>query len=113
MEMESENKPIVLPEFKYYKGENENKCPYPKDDTRSKFWWGELMFSRLCNLEEQFKRYEKDVVEWRKYLLENKPNQAARFLKENSNYQLCIALYISLLWGKWCPYDDQEWIVEY
>ena len=111
--MEENYKPIVLPEFKYYNGEDEEKCPYQKDDIRSKFWWGELMFSRLCNLEEQFKRYENDVVEWRKYLLEHKPNQAARFLKQNSDRQLCIALYIALLWGKWCPYDDQEWIVEY
>lgn len=97
--------------FKYYNGEDES--PYPRDDVRSRFWWGEMMFSRIPNLEEQFKEYEKDVVRWRKYLLEHKPNQAARFLKENSNRQLCIALYIAFLWGKWCPYDDQEWLVEY
>ena len=53
MEMESENKPIVLPEFKYYKGEEED--PFPEDDIRRKFWWGEMMFSRIPNLEEQFK----------------------------------------------------------
>ncbi len=111
MKMESENKPIVLPEFKYYKGEEED--PFPEDDIRRKFWWGEMMFSRLHNLEEQFKGYEKDVVRWRKYLLEHKPNHAVRFLRENSNRQLCIALFIALLWGRWCPYDNQEWIVEY
>lgn len=111
MEMESENKPTVLPEFKYYKGEE--VCPFPENDIRRYFWWGEMMFSRLHNLEEQFKRYEKDVVEWRNHLLKHKPSQSARFLKENSTRQLCIALYITLLWGKWHPYDDQEWIVEY
>lgn len=111
MEMESENKPIVLPEFKYYKGEEED--PFPEDDIRRKFWWGEMMFSRLPNLEEQFKGFENDVLRWRKWLKKNKPNQSARFLKENSTRQLCIALYIALLWDKWCPYDDQEWIVEY
>lgn len=47
MKMELENKPIVLPEFKYYKGEEED--PFPEDDIRRKFWWGELMFSRLDN----------------------------------------------------------------
>ena len=57
MEMELENKAIVLPEFKYYKGEE--KDPFPEDDIRRKFWWGEQMFSRLDNLEEQFKRFEK------------------------------------------------------
>ena len=60
MEMELENKAIVLPEFKYYKGEE--KDPFPEDDIRRKFWWGEQMFSRLDNLEEQFKRFEKDVA---------------------------------------------------
>ena len=109
--MEEENKPIVLPEFKYYKGEEED--PFPKNDIRRNFWWGEMMFSHLHDLEEQFRGYEEEVVRWRKYLLEHKPNQAAHFLRENSNRQLCIALYISLLWGKWCPYDDQEWIVKY
>lgn len=59
MKMESENKPIVLPEFKYYKGEEED--PFPEDDIRRKFWWGEMMFSRLHNLEEQFKGYEKKM----------------------------------------------------
>ena len=111
MEIESENNSIVLPEFKYYKGEEED--PFPEDDIRRKFWWGEMMFSRLYDIEEQFKGYEKEVVEWRKFLLKHKPNQAARFLRENSNRQLCIALYIALLWKKWCPYDDQEWLVEY
>jgi hypothetical protein len=111
MEMELENKAIVLPEFKYYKGEE--KDPFPEDDIRRKFWWGEQMFSRLDNLEEQFKRFEKKVPRWRKWLKKHKANQSARFLKENTTCQLCIALYIALLWGKWCPYDDQEWIVEY
>lgn len=111
MEMESVNKPIVLPEFKYYNGEEIN--PFPEEDIRSAFWWGEMMFSGLHDLEEQFKRYEIYVVKWRNHLLKYKPNQSARFLKENSTRQLCIALFIAFLWGKWCPYDDQKWIVEY
>ena len=111
MEMESENKPIVLPEFKYYKGEEEN--PFPEDDIRRNFWWGEMMFSQLPDLEAKFEEYEKDALEWREWLLEHKPNQAAHLLNTNSTRQLCIAYYIVLLFGKWSPYDDQEWILEY
>ena len=113
MEKESEYKPIVLPEFKYYNGEDDDKCPYSRDDVRSNFWWGERMFSSLEDHEKQFKRYEKNVIEWREELLKHMPNQAARFLKENTTRQLCIALYIDLLYGKWCPYDDLEWIFKY
>jgi len=28
--------------YKYYNGED--MSPYPKNDIRSKFWWGEMMF---------------------------------------------------------------------
>ena len=27
--------------------------------------------------------------------------------------QFGVVTYISSLNGKWCPYDDQEWIIEY
>ena len=30
--------------FKYYDGEEES--PFPKDDVRSRFWWGEMMYSK-------------------------------------------------------------------
>lgn len=111
MERESEDKSIILPEFKYYKGEKVN--PFLENDIRRIFWWGEMMFSRLPNIEEQFTEYEEDVIRWRKSLLDYKSEQAARLLNENSNRQLCIALYIALLWGKWRPYDDHERITEY
>lgn len=104
---------IVLPEFKYYNGEDNDKCPYSSDDVRSHFWWGEMMFSQLRDLDVKFEEYEKDVLEWRKWLLEHKPNQAAHLLNTNSTRQLCIAYYIVLLFGKWWPHDDQEWIFEY
>ena len=33
------NKPMT---YKYYNGEDIS--PYPENDIRSKFWWGEMMF---------------------------------------------------------------------
>lgn len=97
--------------YKYYKGEE--KSPFPEDDVRSKFWWGERMFSRLPNPEKTLHGYEEDAAEWKKRLMEQQPNQAANLLKNNTDQQLCIAFYTILLFGKFDPYDNQEWIFEY
>jgi hypothetical protein len=99
------------PTLKYYHREDEN--PFPPDDIRNKFWHGEMMFSNLDNQEKVLREYKKSVSEWKVWLNEHKQNQAARFLKENTTEQLCVAMYITLLWGKWCPNDEQEWIFEY
>lgn len=109
-----EYRPRVLPEFKYYKGEGRefSDCPFEREDVRSRFWWGERMFAGL-DTENTFKGYAADVVEWRKWLKEHKPNQAARLLRENTDRQLAVALYIVLLYGKWCPYDSDEFIFDY
>ena len=53
---------IVLPEFKYYNGEDNDKCPYSSDDVRSHFWWGEMMFSQLRDLDVKFEEYEKTKI---------------------------------------------------
>lgn len=87
-------------------------CPFEREDVRSRFWWGESMFAGL-DTEKTFKGYAADVVEWRKWLKEHKPNQAARFLRENTDRQLAVALYIVLLYGQWCPYDSDEFIFDY
>ncbi|MDO4979858.1 MAG: hypothetical protein Q4E58_02995 [Prevotellaceae bacterium] len=113
--MEEEYKLNIIPEFKYFKGDELEfaDCPFDETDYRSKFWWGERMLYRCTNHEELLKEYEKSIVDWCKWLLEHKPNQAARFIKLNTTRQLCVAFYIALLWGKWNPYDNQEWILEY
>ena len=111
--MEEDYKPKVLPEFKYYKGEGTiDDNPYPHEDVRSRFWHGECMFANL-DTEKTIKGYAADVVEWRKWLKEHKPSQSARFLRENTDRQLAFALYIVTLWGKWCPYDSEDFIFDY
>ena len=112
--MNNKYRPKVLPEFKYYKGEGTiDDNPYPHEDVRFLFWHGECMFANL-DTEETIKGYAADVVEWRKWLKEHVPNQSARFLRENTDRQLAIALYIVLLWGKWCPYDfSEDFIFDY
>lgn len=119
--MEEDNKPKVLPEFKYYKGEGTiDDNPYPHEDVRFRFWHGECMFSGLLrdcesekDINDQIQHWAEDVPSWRAWLKEHKPNQSTRFLRENNDRQLAIALYIVLLWGKWCPYGSDDFIFEY
>lgn len=99
------------PTLKYYHRENDN--PFPPDDVRNKFWYGEKMFLDLNDKEILLRDYKKDVDEWIVWLKENMPNQSVRFLKENTTEQLCMALYIAHIWGKGCPYDDHSWIIDY
>lgn len=99
------------PTLKYYHREEEN--PFPSNDIRNRFWHGEMIFSQLENKAKVLREYKEKVDEWIVWLNEHKPNQAARLLKENTTEQLCIAIYIALLWGKWLPYDDLEWILDY
>ena len=107
--------------FKYYKGVGTiHDNPFPSEDVRSRFWHGECMFCntlRGCKdekeVDDKIKPFAKDVPRWRSWLKKHKPNQSARFLRENTDRQLAIAIYIVTLWGKWCPYDSDDFILEY
>ena len=46
---------------------------------------------------------------WLKNANEQIKNFAARLTPE----QFGVVAYISALFGKWCPYDDQLWLVKY
>lgn len=111
--MSNEYLPPVLKEFKYYNGEEENNSPYPADDVRTRYWWGERMFAGIDEYERLFTEYMKDIKNWKRWLKENKQNQSAHLIETNSERQLCVAYYIVLLYSKWCPYDDSDFIFEY
>ena len=111
--MSNEYIPPVLPEFKYYQGEGENNLPFPRNDVRARYWRGERMFAGIHDNERLFTDYMPDVVKWKEWLREHVPNQSARLLKSNNDRQLCVAFYIVLLYGKWCPYDSDEFILDY
>ena len=90
--------------FKYYNGEEEN--PFPKDDVRSRFWWGEKMFVKQ----------ELSVDNWRKegqMWLQESNEQIKQLASKYSPEQFGLITYISCLYGKWWPYDDPVWILEY
>lgn len=94
--------------YKYYnrEGWESNDCPYAQDDVRSKFWWGEMMFIRHHLSAGEWKEYGKN---WLKTANEQIKQLASKYTPE----QFGVITYISALFGKWCPYDDQEWILEY
>lgn len=115
--MEESNRRKVLPDFKYYKGEDIHDNPYPYGDVRGRYWYGEMMFSGIVenngNEDETIQEWGRDVPRWREWLKEHKPNQSERFLRENTERQLAIAAYIVALFAKWCPYDSEDFIYDY
>ena len=90
--------------YKYYNREDEN--PYPADDIRNKFWDGEMKFVIGHQSVGYWKEYGKN---WLKTANEQIRQLATKYTPE----QFGVIAYISALFGKMCPYDNQEWIVKY
>lgn len=90
--------------YKYYHREDEN--PFPENDVRNIFWQGEMMFvtthQKVGEWKEEGKEFLKDANVRIQVL-------ASKLTPE----QFGVVTYISALYGKWLPYDDQSWIVEY
>lgn len=94
--------------FKYYNREEEN--PYPREDIRSKFWHGEMMFVKTVATGPNPGEWKEEGKEW----LKNRANEQIKQLASKyTPEQFGLITYISALYGKWCPYDDQSWIVDY
>lgn len=92
------------PTPKYYHREDEN--PFPENDVRNKFWYGEMMFVTTHQNVGFWKEYGNS---WIKEANEQIKQLASKYTPE----QFGVIAYISALFGKWCPYDNQEWIVNY
>jgi len=90
--------------FKYYNREEEN--PFPHEDIRSHFWHGEMMFVTTHQNVGYWKEYG------RSWLIEAN-EQIKQLASKYTPEQFGVIAYISALFGKWCPYDDQSWIAEY
>lgn len=90
--------------YKYYNREDEN--PYSKDDIRNKFWEGEMMFVTTHQKVGEWKEAGKSCL---KCANEQVRSLAARLTPE----QFGVVIYISTLFGKWCPYEEQSWLIEY
>lgn len=92
------------PTPKYYHREDEN--PFSENDVRNKFWYGEMMFVTTHQNVGFWKEYGNS---WIKEANEQIKQLASKYTPE----QFGVIAYISALFGKWCPYDNQEWIVNY
>ena len=90
--------------FKYYNREDEN--PFSENDVRNKFWYGEMMF---VTTHQNNGFWKNEGKEWFKTANDDIKELAKKYTPE----QFGVLTYISALFGKWCPYDDQAWIVEY
>ena len=90
--------------YKYYNREEES--PFSKEDIRDKFWYGEMMF---VTTHQSVGKWKEDGKEWLKTANEQIKQLGSRYTPE----QFGVISYISALFGKWCPYDDQLWILEY
>lgn len=92
------------PSYKYYNREDEN--PFSKNDVRNMFWYGEMMF--VTN--------HKKVGEWKekgKELLKKASEEIRVLASKLTPEQFGVVTYISALFGKWCPYDNQTWLIDY
>lgn len=90
--------------FKYYEREEQN--PFLHDDIRSDFWHGEMMF---VTTNQDFGKWKDNGKMWLKNTSEQIRNLADRLTPE----QFGVITYISCLFGKWLPYDNQEWLIDY
>lgn len=94
---------------KYYKGED--KTPFDHEDYRDHFWWGEKMFNQ--HLEDRSEEWSKMWTEEGKKWLQNANDKIKNLASKYSDEQFGVITYISGLFGKHCPYDDQSWIIKY
>lgn len=90
--------------FKYY--DREDKSPFPQNDIRTLFWEGERMF--ITN-HQSVGYWKERGKEWLKTANEQIKQLANKYTPE----QFGVITYIPLQNGRHCPYDDQNWILEY
>ncbi len=93
--------------YKYYN--REDVSPFPENDIRTKFWEGEKMYVNNIAAQGKEKWWKHEGQMWLKNADEDIKKLASRLTPE----QFGVLTYISALFSKWCPYDDQSWIVEY
>lgn len=92
------------PNFKYYNRETES--PFPHEDVRDKFWYGEKMFVTS----------HQSVGYWKgqgKQCLQCANDRIRQYASQFTPEQFGVIIYIETLFGKWCPYDNLDWIFEY
>jgi hypothetical protein len=85
------------------------ECPKEyRGSVKEKFWHGEKMFyGDIIDNHIQWIESAKET------LLNRKDSKLYFYAKELGLENFSIAYYIETLYGKWCPYDNLNWIFEY
>ncbi len=82
------------------------QSPYPKNSIEDKFWYGEKMSVKGHQSVGSWKKIGKNS-------LQDADEHIKILAKRLTPEQFGIVTYVSALYGKWCPYDEQSWIREY
>ena len=90
--------------FKYYNREEDS--PFPKDDVRRNFWFGEKMF---VTTHQKSGLWKNEGKEW----LKTANNDIKKLAEKYGPEQFGLITYIAFQYCKWYPYDDPIWILEY
>ncbi len=90
--------------YKYYN--REESSPFSKNDIRSKFWYGEMMFVTGHQSVGYWKERGK---KW----LQTADDSIKQLAKKYTPEQFVLITYIYFNRATMCPYDDLSWIIEY
>lgn len=97
--------PEIINHCKYFRGETQ--CPQRfEGKITGKFWHGEKMF---VETNQDLQAWIKEGEKIRAGLSYDKYRIATKYSPEAFG----IITYIETLYGKWCPYDNLEWIFNY
>lgn len=90
--------------YKYYN--REESSPFSKNDIRSKFWYGEMMF---VTGHQSVGYWKEQGKKW----LQTADDSIKQLAKKYTPEQFGLITYIYFNRATMCPYDDLSWIIEY
>lgn len=95
--------------FKYFHPFSETADnPFESGSTKGKIWYGEKMF---------YDTQMENIYHWinlgKKILRERKEPRLYTFARKLGLERFAVAIYINMLYDKWCPYDNSDWIFSY
>lgn len=96
--------------FKYFSpfSNSPDICPYEQNSIKAKFWHGENMF---------FHTQMENIYHWidvgMKILTESKNPLYAYHARKLGLESFAIIIYINMLYDKWHPYENTDWVFSY
>lgn len=92
----------------FYGNPEEHGCPYPDGSDEAKFWHGEKMF---------YETQRNNIGHWlnigRKCLHTIRNPKLLAKARRLGPESFAVVYYINELYEKWCPMDDNDWVLNY